>query len=314
MPATQNNIPEQPRHWLHSILGEFQLLAAPRAGSVRTGVWHVSSHRGDYFFKLHNNRQRWSSEVSAYREWAPAYEPYIPKMVALYDDDARQGLLVTALSGRPLKECSFEPRIVAEVYRQAGRLCRQLHDLPAGPTFGSTNEQGIAIDYQGQPIGASATDAVAFVGNDFREWLNEASNLHALDANELSQLEEALAAIEIFRYEVPTIINTDYTSNNWLVDEEGKLTGIIDFEHIFRGVLVDAFARFLLQPDFPGLLAFFDGYGSNPLAEKREQARIVCLRLALFYVAYGAKTENLVWIERSKQAMRHLDERLAQLA
>ena len=35
--------------------------------------------------KIHKEKRKWHPEVYAYRNWASAYEPYVPQLIAVYD-------------------------------------------------------------------------------------------------------------------------------------------------------------------------------------------------------------------------------------
>ena len=294
-------IPKPAQFWLRTVLGGYRVRSAHRAGSSRTGVWQLQCSNQCYFFKLHYDRLVWHSEVYAYQHWATAYEPYVPKLIAVFEDGHLQGVLTTAIAGTPLKDSQLDETSVLEAYRQAGRLCKRLHELPAGTSFGLISEQGVPVNYQGDPLGASASDPAAFIRNNFLELLSQAQMLGGIESDELVQVQSALEAMDVFRQEVPTVVNTDYTPGNWLVDQEGKFVGVIDLEHVFRNVLIDAFTR-LIVANYPrGTYSFFDGLGNNPLATRLMQARIVCLRHALYYVGYGIKSDNTNWVKRGKE-------------
>jgi hypothetical protein len=305
-------IPEPAQFWLQTVLGRYHVLSVHRAGSNRTGVWKLRCADQNYFFKLHYDRLVWYSEVYAYQHWATAYEPYAPQLIAVFEDEHSPGLLTIAIAGIPLKDSQLDEPATLEVYRQAGRLCKRLGDLPAGVNFGLMNEQGMPVNYQGEPLGVSAPDPVTFIQDNFIELSSQAQMLGGIKSDELVQIELALEAMEVFRQEVPMVVNTDYTPGNWLVDQAGKFVGVIDLEHVFRNVTIDAFTR-LIVANYPrGAYAFFEGWGNNPLVTRLMQARIVCLRHALFYIGYGIKSNNEDWVKRGKEIFRRL-ERLIRL-
>jgi aminoglycoside phosphotransferase len=308
MSAIQSEeIPRPAQFWLQTVLGGYRVLSAHRANSHRTGVWQLHCSNQRYFFKLHYDRLVWHSEVYAYQQWVSAYEPYVPKLIAVFEDEDLQGLLITAIAGTPLKDSQLDETMAIEVYRQAGRLCKRLHELPAGSSFGLLSEQGVLVNYQGVCLGASASDPVAFIRNNFIELQSQAQTLGGIESDELAKIEQALEAMEVFRREVPTVVNTDYTPGNWLVDQAGRFVGVIDLEHVFRNVMIDAFTRLVVANYPQGTYAFFDGFGSNPLFTRLMQCRIVCLRHALYYIGYGMKSNNKNWVKRGKEIFRQLE-------
>lgn len=304
---SQEEIPKEVQQWLRMILGEYVVLATYRAGSHRTGVWQIESAHQRYFFKLHHNRIVWYSEIYAYQHWSVAYEPYVPSLIAVFADEQRQGLLITAIKGIPFKDTQLGETAALEVYQEAGRLCAQLHKLPAGNNFGLVSEQGLPVNYQGLPLGGSAADPVAFIRDNFLELLTHALSVGGIEPDELPQFEQALDAMDVFAPEAPAVVNTDYTPGNWLVDHAGKFVGIIDLEHIFPNLMIDAFTRLIVVDNPRGTHAFFEGFGYNPLRTQQTQARIVCLRHALYYVGYGMVQQNKLWLERGKTIFRQLD-------
>ncbi len=95
-------------------------------------MWSIRSDNGDFFFKINRRRNRWASEVFAYRNWSEAFAPYIPDLYAVFDRPENPGLLLTAVSGSPLRDAGFAASDTVSAFGRAGLLLRRLHDYAVG--------------------------------------------------------------------------------------------------------------------------------------------------------------------------------------
>jgi Ser/Thr protein kinase RdoA (MazF antagonist) len=303
------DLPDAADKWLLIQLGDFQVGHTYRERGARTGVWRVAAGDGKYIFKLHNSRLRWHSEVMAYQQWVTAYAPYVAQLYAVYSDDKTQGILLSALPGRPLVECQLETQALEEVYRQAGEFCRKLADFAGGTRFGLTAPDGTPVGFHGQENDEELSDPVKYIRHALLATYDKAQRLAALQPTELALAKWALDSLESFAGEKPLLVNLDYTPGNWLVDGDGRFTGVIDLEHISWDVEVAAFTRLesTYFPEFPrAKQAFYEGYGAD-LSEKSEQLRILRIMHALYNVAFGTDAGDQVRLERGRAILRRLD-------
>lgn len=177
-------VPPVVLNWAESVLGRCQLEESHRQNSLRTGVWRMQCRQGQVFLKLHKDKRKWHTEVFAYTNWAAAHGAQAPSLVAVYESDATQGLIVTALDGRPLKESALGHRRALDVYGAAGRLARRVHDSQTNTWFG-------LVDCRGEPLQAAHEDAVCYMASDLRHWAvpDRVSRLGCLTADEAALLQ-----------------------------------------------------------------------------------------------------------------------------
>lgn len=292
------------------LVGDYEVLRDYRTYSHRTQVWQLESRAGIFVLKLHHNKLRWRSEVFAYQKWRQAYTPYVPDLVGVLENDAVQGILITALPGIPLREANLRQDSLVEAYKQAGKLCRRLHSFETGIQFGILGEHGTRVAMSGEPLtGALLTDPVSFVKHRLMGLFATAQGLHALRPSEIEIIRIALGEVDSFAGETPVPVNSDYTPGNWLVDQDGRLTGVIDLESMGWGVRMDSIGRLLVRyfPDHAEAeRAFHQGNGSNLPLENPLQARIIAVGFALSYLSFGVLADSQVTIERGRNVFRRL--------
>lgn len=285
--------------WLRGQLGEFHVLCSHRAGSSRTGVWKMEAKGAHYYCKVNRRRVRWATELFAYRNWMPALRPHVPELRGVLDVDDANGLLLTALDGVPLRESARAADNAAGVYRKAGELLAQLHDLPSGTWYG-------IMDERGQPTeNGAAADPVIYYRRAIQKCLADAEAARALDPDEERIARSVLDAVPDISFPPPTPTFFDYTPGNWIVDGSGGLSGIIDFEHMAWGLPADPFARLLLDY-FPlceqGREAFYAGYGRDMERQHPEQVRIGCAIYALYYKTLATRRNDPAMADRARRA------------
>jgi fructosamine-3-kinase len=311
MEPTENNIPEEANSWLESQIGNYEILCAHRIGSARTGVWHVQSGKGKYFFKINRRRSRWGTEVFAYKNWTSAIEPYVPTLVAVFDDGNNPGILLSEMFGIPLSETGFNEFAVRNAYYKAGMLLRRLHESMSGDWFGCVDDKGLPIDWSGNPLSLEMQHDLPGQKLDvLTKILKSSDSFNCFDQSERQILQWAIESVECYASEKPIPTSEDYTPGNWLVDNNGELTAIIDFENMLWGDRMFPFARLLNDyfPHYPnGEKAFYDGYGSCPPDEQPDQAKIACAIYAGHYVTLGHKEKNEGYIERGRVAFKRVN-------
>jgi len=271
-----------------SQIGEFKIIQNYRGQGARTSVWRVETDGKYFIVKLHHRKEKWHPEVYAYSQWTEAYAPYAPTLVGILEHDDTQGMVITEIQGIPLRDKELTDTIRAEVYFQAGKLAGKLHQNRSGEWFGRPDQNGL-------PLNDRIDDPVIAMKNNFLRWYTKALDFRCLDKAEIALGEWALANIHIFADEVPLPINEDYTPGNWLVDQQGKLVGIIDFECMEWGLRMDSFAL-LWERYFPQNVlfeeAFWSGYGIDLKRVYPLKVFIVCLKIGIAEISLGVEYNN----------------------
>lgn len=244
-----------------------------------------------------------------YEKWVEAYAPFAPVLRSVYEDTKRQGILITVLPGEPLRDRFLDDRATKAVYQQAGVLCRRLADFATSERFGMTNSDGTPVDYQGNAAGEVLYDPVKYVQHSFLEVYDRVRRLNALLPEEAKIADSALDTMDVFKGERPVLVNGDYTPGNWLVESDGKFTGVIDLEHVSWNLEVSAFTRLQSDyfPKFPSAeLVFFEGYGGGLTREKHLQARIFRIMQALYNLMYGTRSDKIRFLKRGRSDFARL--------
>lgn len=296
------DIPASVAAQVASITGPFQVTCNYRVQGARTSVWKIATKTQSYILKLHHKKRKWHPEVYTYTHWASTYAPFAPALVSVIENDETQGILTTEISGVPLREAQVSDEKKAEVYYQAGRLAGELHRYPPGEWFGIP-------DSQGSPLQERFDDPVAAMKADFEKWWTQAMHLQCLDKTEIALAEWALDHMQVYAGERPLPINQDYTPGNWLVDEQGRLAGVIDFECMLWGVRVNSFAllwdRYFPQnPLFE--TAFWEGYGVDLVQACPAQVFIVCTQIGIADISVGTEFKNEHAVLSGRQLLRRV--------
>jgi Ser/Thr protein kinase RdoA (MazF antagonist) len=298
------DIPQGLMESLADSIGSFRVLASYRDGSVRTQVWKVGAASGDYYLKLHAEKRKWHPEVFAYRHWVQANAPYVPELVAVFEEEDYQGILITALKGRPLREIDLPSEQACAVYRQVGQLARQMHDQAPGTWLGVPRADGA-------PLADAWGDPAAYMAAEFSCWCGKVVQPGGgLDDRELALAQWALDHLDVFGGERPVPIDRDCMPKNWLVDGNGLLSGLIDFECMRWGLRIEAF--FILWSKYfrqtPGSeSAFFTGYGRDLVKERPDQFRIFKIYMGLCSIEYGRQVADEDMVRRGHRMLYEAD-------
>ncbi|MFP4977318.1 aminoglycoside phosphotransferase family protein [Paenibacillus sp. CN-4] len=289
---------------VHSVIGPFHVTANFRPAGARTGVWRLQAAKASYYVKTFSRRERWVPEVYAYRHWMPQLKPYVPELAAVFEEEGWQAILITALDGTIMRDTVLTPGEEQAAYRKAGELTRTLHRLKPGRWFGQISEDS-------QPPSEPEQDAVQYISRSIREMKTKCEEQQLLSPREMELAEWALQNVEGFAGARPVPVSWDSTPGNWLVDANGRLCGMIDFENMLWGIDVDQFSilfeRYFM--DNPATRdAFFDGYGPEVLTGKAGQIKICCIKLAIADIYWG--TQN-GW-DRVRNYGRRLLKRIAE--
>lgn len=302
-----DGFPDDAMQWLISRLGHVQSVQACRAGSQRTGVWHLQSDSGDHYFKINRRRIRWGTELFFYSRFAHAFGASVPKLIDVYQENETHGLLITALDGIPMREMSLSASQSLCAYERAGELCRQMHDLAEGPWFGIMDHSGQPTDDAGQVLPEGTCDPIAYYTEQIERSLAAAKKAKAIQRSEELTASNVIESLGKMTFQRPVLTSWDYTPGNWIVDRNGRLIGIIDFENMAWGLRADPLTRLLVDyfPHCAGAKdAFHMGYGQHLLDDFFDQVRMGCLLYGLWYLTYGTNNANPVSIERGHVALR----------
>jgi aminoglycoside phosphotransferase (APT) family kinase protein len=175
-------------------------------GNARTLRIHGSASTA--VLKTYRSARTFRQELRAYRDWVPALAE-TPRLI----DHRREpppALLLQALPGEPVSSASLPVEAERRLHGRAGRWLRALHAVP----FRDPDPVPLEEGYR-RRILAWDEATVESIDAELRGWLHE--RLHDLP----SRLRGASR--------VPC--HLDFEPRNWLVDEDGRWVGVIDFEH-----------------------------------------------------------------------------------
>jgi aminoglycoside phosphotransferase (APT) family kinase protein len=172
----------------------------------------------------------------------------------------RDYLLLTAFSGRPLSEATdLSDRQRQQSLYQVGEYLRELHGLVAAESLDLSMEM---FGYLGahQPMDPQPTWREAFrvMWNKLLDDVVACGSYTPGEAQAMRDLFELYA--EQFQHPAkPSLLHMDVWSQNILVDEAGRVTGLVDFDRALWGDVEIEFAVL----DYCGISepAFWDGYG-----------------------------------------------------
>lgn len=269
-------------------IGSFIVLSDQRQGSSRTGVWKIqaSQDQACYYLKTFSRKQRWHPEVYAYNHWVNGLQPYVPELIAAFEGEGWQAILISAIEGITMREVSLEPDKRYAVYQKAGQLTKWMHEAKKGEWFGRPDREGNPIELYHH------TDPVIYIRDTLLDFHGKCMEAQLLQPSEIELLQWALQHVDVFEGSKPVPISWDSTPGNWLVDADGEFAGMIDFENMLWGVDVDNFSvlfeKYFIN-DEPAMKAFFDGYGTDILEHKAIHIRICCVKLALGDIYWGTQ-------------------------
>lgn len=274
--------------WAESWIGPFEVLANYRPNSVRTGVWKLRAYRDAKFFyiKTFSRKERWHPEVYAYQNWVPVLKPYVPEFIAAYKSGDCLAILITSIEGTIMREAELDSGAIEAAYRRAGELTNLLHRSQTGKWFGRPDMHGNPIEL------IPYVDPVQFVTDSIREMNAVCTENGLLEASEQELVQWALQHVQVFAGAKPVPISWDSTPGNWLVDDQGVLTGMIDFENMLWGIDVDSFS-ILFSRYFSGNpsagRAFFQGYDPGVLQDRSTEIQICCIKMAIGDICWGTQ-------------------------
>jgi len=302
MTAAANSTVDQLLEWCATELGPVEPVSD--CGKSHPGE-PVVTHRlrlgsGYCYLKTHRHASYWEAEVHGYEEWATAFGSHAPRLLAVREDEPR-ALVVSALDGKSMEDVPLDPFQERAVWRDAGRAVACLHDLAVGDYFGPCNLDGSSRD-------GGITDAVEFMSTQLQQTRDRGRHMGYLSATELHVVQAAQELVPAFEGEPPVPCHRDYCPANWIVGDDGRWLGVIDFEFSQWNVRATDFTRYpnwdwITRPDL--VAAFFEGYGE--LTPRQERQRLVAhVQYALTAVVWGEDNEYHGFAEEGRNALTHL--------
>ncbi len=289
--------------WSISALGSVEVMSdhSKDHGGHESSTCRLRAPIGFCYLKVHQSRSHWNNEVYAYERWAESFGDFAPKLLAVREQEPL-ALIVSELPGQIVEDIQLPPLQERAVWRAAGAALVALHDLGPGECFGSCLRDGT---YTAEP----AQNAVEYISKRLKRQIEHAIHGKYINDDELATVRAAYELIPAFEGERPVPCHRDYCMANWLVNNQGEWTGIIDFEFAHWDVRVADFSRY---PDWswigrPDLVdAFFAGYG-RPLTPAQEQQLLVAhAEYALSAITWGRDNSFYGFEREGRESLAHL--------
>jgi fructosamine-3-kinase len=189
----------------------------------------------------------------------------------------RDYILMRALPGTPLSDLrSLTRGQFQKALYQVGQYLRQLHTLTAQDCLG-VNAYGYLGEHRPMPPQPDWTAAFRTMWNLLLDDVVACKGYALEEANLMRSLFDRHAA-HFEREVAPRLLHMDIWSQNILIDRQGNVTGIVDFDRALWGDVEIEFAVL----DYCGISEppFWEGYGSS-----RDTSHSAEIR-RLFYLLY----------------------------
>jgi len=276
-------------------LGGAELSFAPiRTGKFNTS-YYVSGRPGEFVLRIAPPED---AGFIFYERGMMAQEPEVHQLVreetavpvaeVLAYDTGRKALprdfiLMRRLSGRALSDAPVRGRSLAEVYRQVGRALAQIHNVTR-ERYGYLGAHQVMEPQSSWPAAFEAM---------WNKLIDDIEGCGGYSREEGRLVRRALEEnLSIFDYSGRArLLHMDVWAQNILVDEEGRLTGLVDFDRALWG---DPEIEFAVL-DYCGVSVpgFWEGYG-----RERPAGPGAALR-GMFYYLY--EVQKYIVIERLRR-------------
>lgn len=285
------------------LVGKFEIVKDHRGDNDRTGVIEIIATGKRMFVKVHNRLSRWSPEVYAYKNWTHVVSPYAPTLLHTFNDDYL-GIITSPLKGRTVNEYQInDAEKLMRIYYSAGEQLKNLHNTFQGTYFGIPSIDGSPFDKK------VITDPIYYISSSLESILKLGFDNQLFDNSDKHLVEWCIKKCDIFKDCVPVPTNWDFSQNNWMVDENGIFTGLIDFENMLWGIDVDSFGVIIERYtyDKPYLRdAFFKGYGLENNTEKQLKVFIVSVKMAIADIYNGVLNNHERFLTCGKRLLTDL--------
>lgn len=285
--------------WCETVIGGFVVLGNCSHPHGESQVWRLQSESSGatYYLKAHRRDGKKEREIWAYKQAAPLFDSFAPRLVAVRDDTP-SALLLSALPGEPMERVSLTLEQERNAWEKAGEILFRFHSITS-PWFGRP-------DRNGEPMEGTHADAETFWQSRLTDWIDRAERGKYLSPDEIAFARDHAQDMIAFRDEPAVATHHDYTPRNWIVSPEtGEWLGAIDFEHTCFDVRVADFKlhqdRFFdNRPDLKE--AFFTGYGVLLTQRQEAQLQIMHLHQGVSGVVWS-REHNDVDFEASNHAI-----------
>lgn len=218
---TEMPLDEATADWVGDALGPFEIVGRFAHSHGYSRLWRVAAGSGTFWVKLHRFPGKWSGEVHALREWAPSLG-LSPRVVAVRNEPP--GVILTELPGTTATEVALTVDQEKALWFEAGAYAARLHER-RNPWFG-------AIEVDGSPQGMPHENAEPFTRRTIEGRIQQGDERGVWMEAERAFIVAAMDAWLPALREAPAVaVHRDFGPRNWLVDEAGNLTGVIDWEH-----------------------------------------------------------------------------------
>ncbi len=286
--------------WCHAVLGSVQLVADDTRShpGLRAGAMRLRTPTGDVYLKLHRDPAHWNSEVHAYEQWARAFGGHAPRLLAVHDGTFL-AVIISILPGKIMDDRKLPIDQEQEVWRAAGRALAALHEFPHGACFGPCWRDG-------SPAGPCIADPQDYLNGAFAELLERGEKMDWLSPEERLTVHAVLDLIPAFAGERPVACHRDYCPANWLVNESGAWSGVIDFEFAYWDIRAADLSRFpnwewLFHPEL--FTSFMEGYGKGIATEQLWCSRAL---YALGAVVWGMENSYFGFVSEGRTALQSI--------
>jgi Ser/Thr protein kinase RdoA (MazF antagonist) len=219
-------------------------------------------------------------------------------------DEHPLALVISELRGQILEDTRLLVHLEQAAWCEAGSALFKLHASGSGHFFGRCRRDGRPME-----VGSQVRDAKALMATRLEELLYESQRLRLVRLEEERSIRGALELVDAFEAEHPIPCHRDYCAANWLVDEDGGWTGVIDFEFSQWDVRVSDLARdpgwnWIQRPDL--FDAFLEGYDRRLSPGEEQQLLVARATYALGAIVWGHQHAFYGFEHEGRQALAHL--------
>ena len=293
--------------WCTSVLGPIEVMSdySKTHGGHESSTVRLDASIGFCYLKIHESQPYWHNEVHAYEHWASAFGDLAPRLLAARDK-APMALIVSELPGKIVENTPLSSSQERTIWQAAGAALVALHDLGPGKQFGPCLRDGTYAEVLSQ-------NAREHVAKRLESQIELATSAGYVTDDELTTIQAAYDLIPAFEGEPPLPCHRDYCAANWLINEEGAWTGVIDFEFAHWDVRVADFSRdpdwsWILRPDLVD--AFFKGYGRSLTPAEEQQLLVAHAEYALSAILWGHDNAFYGFEREGRESLAHLATRL----
>jgi len=303
MKGGSNALMDEALTWCATVLGPVEVVSdhSKEHGGHESATRRLQTPAGTCYLKVHQTPAHWHNEVHAYECWAPAFDGFAPKLLAVHAAEPL-ALVIRELPGKIVEGAALSPSQERVIWRSAGKALVALHEWETGECFGPCSRDGTCVEQ-------NPRDSREYLSRRFRGAIDQAVHAGLVNDAELATLQAACDLIPAFEGERPVPCHRDYCAANWLVGVDETWTGVIDFEFAYWDVRVADFSRdpnwsWIYRPDL--VEAFFEGYGRLLTSKEEQQQLVAHAEYALGAILWGHEHAFYGFEREGRQALAHL--------